>query len=298
MPTSAPISVEQDSLSRLPDEFPHPEAVEWGEDDYGLFQVLDIAGVEHGFRWVPPGQFQMGSPDHEQGRFEEEVLHWVTISQGFWLGETTVTNELWQAVMTHTEETRPPPANKSQHPKTKISWHNCQAFCQAAQSALHGLPCRLPTEAEWEYACRAGTQTPFWFGNEFSLDLDKANYTGQWKYDSKSPFVEGAVKGDCAVRSYAANPLGLFEMHGNVWEWCHDWYAEYEEHPETAVDPEGPPDGAERVLRGGSWSSYGRDLRCANRYGVEPDFRDDYFGFRLALGRELRSAASETKAEP
>ncbi|MDS4049892.1 formylglycine-generating enzyme family protein [Accumulibacter sp.] len=148
----------------------------------------------------------------------------------------------------------------------------------AARRARRGLDERLPSEAEWEYACRAGTTTPFSFGANITPE--------QVNYDGRRPYAGGeqgvSRQKTVPVGSLPANPWGFCEMHGNVWEWCADWYGKY---PATAqVDPQGPPSGAHRVLRGGSWYDDGRVLRSALRYHFEAGYRNVNIGFRLARG--------------
>jgi len=160
----------------------------------------------------------------------------------------------------------------------QVSWDDVQTFIAEMGRRLPGLPVRLPTEAEWEYACRAGTTTPFSLGNNLTPDL--VNYDGNYPYagGEKGLYRQKTVP----VASLPANPWGLYEMHGNVWEWCADWYGAYPTEPQ--VNPQGPQTGDDRVLRGGSWSSYGRFVRSADRSGDEPGDRYLNIGFRLALG--------------
>jgi hypothetical protein len=142
-----------------------------------------------------------------------------------------------------------------------------------------GLAVRLPSEAEWEYACRAGTETPFSFGE--NITPEQVNYDGGYPYAGGK---KGLNRGHTVpVGSLPPNPWGLHEMHGNVWEWCEDWYEEYPRAPQ--VDPRGPAVGAGRVLRGGSWSLHGRYCRSAYRFRYGPALRLGSIGFRLALGQ-------------
>lgn len=270
-------SVEQKSEyddSLFPQTFPFPHAIEWGEDDYGLYQVFEFFGVEHGFRWIPPGRFLMGSPEDEKGRYDDETQHWVTLTNGFWLAETTVTQALWQAVMGD----NPSEFKAEQNPVERVSWNDAQMFIDKIKTALPELLLKLPTEAQWEYACRAGTQTPFWFGED--INLQNANYSGVWKFgDDENSDKLGKT---CEVKRFKSNPWGLYQMHGNVWEWCDDyWNRDLGREP--AVDPTSPKDGAERGLRGGSWVNDGRSLRSATRNRYLPDFRYDFQGLRLSL---------------
>lgn len=217
----------------------------------------------------------MGSPPDEPERSEVEVQHEVTLSRGFWLADTACTQAFWQAVTgSITRRFGDDPRN----PVEQVSWDDVQTFIAELVRQLPGLPVRLPTEAEWEYACRGGTKTPFSFGENITPDL--VNYNGNYPYagGEKGLYREKAVP----VASLPANPWGLYEMHGNVWEWCADWYGDYP--TEAQVDPEGPQTGDYRVLRGGSWRYSGGGVRSAYRSMIEPDKRIVYFGFRLALG--------------
>jgi formylglycine-generating enzyme required for sulfatase activity len=159
-----------------------------------------------------------------------------------------------------------------------VSWEDAQAFIRRMNEMKPELRLCLPTEAQWEYACRSGTTTPFSFGDQISPDT--VNYDGRYPYHdgSKGEHREQTVE----VASLPPNAWGLFEMHGNVWEWCQDWYGEYP--PQSLVDPQGPEEGAARVLRGGSWINGGRYCRSAYRDHDDPANRVDYNGFRLARG--------------
>lgn len=242
--------------------------MEFGEDTYGLFQVFEFGSIKHAFRWCPPGEFWMGSPDKEKGRYDNEILHKVKLTQGFWLGETTVTQALWEQIMGDNPSHFLAPEN----PVDSVSWNDCHAFIERLNGSFPEMKAIHPAEAQWEYACRAGTQTAFSFGDEISLE--QANYSGQWNdYETNGK--------SCSVYSYAANPWGFFQMHGNTWEWCRDWYGDLNSTPQ--VDPAGPDDGAARVVRGGSWFYPGSKLRSACRNRYHPDNRDHYVGLRLAL---------------
>jgi formylglycine-generating enzyme len=220
----------------------------------------------------------MGSPADEPERWDGEgPQHEVTISQGFWLGETPVTQALWEAVMGE----NPSGFKGPERPVENVSWDDTQEFLQRINSERDDLGLRLPSEAEWEYACRAGTTTPFSFGD--NITPEQVNYNGEYPYPGGS---KGLNRGETVeVKALPANPWGLYQMHGNVWEWCRDWYGKYPAGPVT--DPQGPPEGAYRVLRGGSWIYYAGWCRSAYRYWLEPDYRD-YSGFRLARGRKAR----------
>ena len=275
-----------------PPIFPAAWASDFGEDAYGLWMAFSYQGVHLALRWIEPGTFTMGSPDDEKGRLNREVLHPVTLSSGFWLAETTVTQALWQAVTGD----NPSEFKGDQRPVEQVSWNDAQGFIRQLNALSQALQpdyvFRLPTEAEWEYACRAGTQTPFNFDGE--LTLGKVNYRGTWEYEADK-WGQGALKQTAEVKSYPCNPWGLYEMHGNVWEWCQDYWIE-QLPQEPITDPTGPSTGAGRVVRGGSWSNYGRDVRSAYRSGSGAGGRYDYLGFRLALGLELRPSGGKEQA--
>ena len=263
-----------------PPVFPCPWASAWGEDRYGLWMALDYQGVRYVFRWIMPGSFWMGSPDDEKGRYDWEDRHKVTLSKGFWLGETTVIQALWKVVMGDD-----PSYFKGENlPVEKISWDDAQNFINQINNFHPALSVRLPWEAEWEYACRAGTETSFSFGND--VNLEQVNYRGIWELKADE-WADGAKKATVAVKSHPSNDWGLYEMHGNVWEWCADQWQKNLGY-ETVVDPwmkqAEVEAGAERIFRGGSWHYGGGGVRSAIRSGGVPGGRDDDLGFRLALG--------------
>lgn len=157
-----------------------------------------------------------------------------------------------------------------------VSWDYCQQFIEQINQQLeHLIYLRFPIEAEWEYACRAGSKSAFSFGGKIDLDTSRANYSGKWDEYS----AEGSTS---AVQSYQPNAWGLFQMHGNVYEWCADWIGDYS--GDLEVDPQGASSGHERVLRGGGWFDYGRSLRPASRLAFRPDGRYRHIGLRLARG--------------
>ncbi|WP_242632675.1 formylglycine-generating enzyme family protein [Thiothrix fructosivorans] len=231
-----------------PPTFPYAWASDWGEDRYGLWQAFTYKDVRHAFRWIQPGKFDMGSPETEEGRDNDEDLHHVTLKQGFWLAETTVTQALWEAVTGGENSSHFKGKNR---PVEKVSWHDIQTFLTQLNQLHPDLNARLPWEAEWEYACRAGTQTPFHFGGKDDLSLERVNYSGEWdKWSDKGETKE--------VKTYPCNAWGLYEMHGNVWEWCQDvWQEKLPASP--VIDPEGIAGGDKagvlRVVRGGSWAA-------------------------------------------
>ncbi|PIE61083.1 MAG: hypothetical protein CSA29_05165 [Desulfobacterales bacterium] len=250
-----------------------------GRDQYGVFAEVRVNGCGFILRWIPPGEFMMGSPEDEPERYgDESPLHRVTIEKGFWLAETACTQELWQTV---TGENPSEFQEKGgQHPVENVNWDNIVDFIDTLNRLVPGLDVRLPSEAEWEYACRAGTDTPFWFGHE--LATDKANYNGNHPYNNgpKGKYREETVP----VTFFKQNPWGLYQMHGNVWEWCQDrWHDDYHGAP-TDGSAWDKGENNKRVCRGGSWFNSGRSLRSASRSYWSPDFRYVYGGLRLARG--------------
>ena len=260
-----------------------------GADAYGVYAELTVKGATQRFRWMLPGEFWMGSPDDEPGRDDNEgPCHRVRLTQGFWLADTACPQVLWQAVMGD----NPSHFKGADLPVDNVSWEEVQRFLRGLERQVPGLKADLPTEAEWEYACRAGTRTPFSFGS--SLTTDHANYDGNHPYD-------GGARGEnrektLPVCCFAPNAWGSYQMHGNVWEWCADGFRAYSAG--GVVDPRGPEgEGVSRVLRGGSWYDYGQSCRAAYRPGLVPGYRSHDIGFRLALrspgpagGRSARSA--------
>jgi len=217
-------------------------------------------GIKLGLVLIPEGKFKMGSPESEKDRRENETQHEVTLTKPFYIGKYEVTQEQWQAIMGE----NPSSINKGANlPLTDVSWEDCQEFIKKLNAKTNG-GYRLPTEAEWEYACRAGTRTAYSFGE--SLTRGDANYGSS------------SAK---AVGSYKPNAFGLYDMHGNVLEWCEDWYGKY---PAGAVtNPKGPADGRYRVVRGGSSYDLAYRARSSDRLGsLEPTRVADTVGFRLA----------------
>ena len=269
-----------DESKRWPESFPDRWASEWGEDEYGLWMAFYYKQVRHVLRWIEPGTFMMGSPKGELERESfgaDEMLHQVTLSEGFWLGTTTVTQALWQAVSGDNSSK----FKGDQRPVERVSWEDVQKFMKQLNKEIPGLELDLPTEAQWEYACRAGTTTPFFFGE--NMTTDQVNYNGNYPYadGEKGEYREVTVE----VKALPCNDWGLYQMHGNVWEWCQDWYGEYPAEEEFLLDPLGPDTGRNRVSRGGSWILDGWNCRSALRRRNEPGSRLDWLGFRLSRGR-------------
>jgi uncharacterized protein (TIGR02996 family) len=242
---------------------------------------------------VPPGSFWMGSPPDEPGRHHDEgPRHRVELTRAFYLGVYPVTQAQYQAVAGHNPshfrhggEGAAPVRNldTSAFPVERVSWQDAVAFCrrlsELPQEKAAGRVYRLPTEAEWEYACRAGTSTMFHYGD--ALTSDRANIDGNLP-EGDAPRGLYLAR-TCPVGRFPANAFGLHDMHGNVWEWCSDWFdATYYEHS-PAADPTGPAHGKRRALRGGGWFYGARICRSAYRYRYEPDNRHNDFGLRVAL---------------
>ncbi len=229
---------------------------------------------------IEAGSFVMGSPEDEDGRENDELLHRVTLTKDFYMGKYEVTQEQWEAVMGN----NPSLFKGAKRPVEQVSWNDAQEFIKKlnAQNAVKrsGMKFRLPTEAEWEYACRAGTMTEYSWGN--ALNGDKANCYGNYPYgtDVKGKYLEQTTD----VGSYAPNAWGLYDMHGNVFEWCEDWYGSYSNGAVT--DPKGAPSGSHRVVRGGSWIDDAGFCRSAHRGHGDPTGRGVNFGFRLVCFTE------------
>ena len=223
--------------------------------------------------WIEPGTFTMGSPENEPDRESDEgPQHEVTISRGFHLGKVEITQRQWESVI----GTRPWAGQdlvqeNPNHPAVYISWDDVQAFVAKLNADAGSTVYRLPTEAEWEYACRAGTTTRWSFGDDESRLGEYA-----WYYDNTYPVGEKYAH---AVGTKRPNPWGLHDMHGNVWEWCQDWYGLYTSNTQT--DPTGPASGSIRVIRAGGFAHPIQGVRLANRAGHSPDHRVGDLGARL-----------------
>lgn len=225
---------------------------------------------------IPGGSCLMGSPETELGRWEcEGPQHSVTVAP-FFLGKYPVTQAQWMAVM----DNNPSCFQGGNRPVEQIFWHEATEFCQKL-AKMTGRPYRLPSEAEWEYACRAGTTTPFHFGETITTRL--ANYDGYSVYGS-GPKGEYREQTTPVGRFQIANAFGLFDMHGNVWEWCADhWHRNYEGAPTDGQAWLYEQEYTARVLRGGSWFSSPRLNRSASRkHEIRSERRERYCGFRVA----------------
>jgi formylglycine-generating enzyme required for sulfatase activity len=241
------------------------------------------------FVLLPAGKFTMGSPEKELHRNSDEPEHEVAITKAFYLGVFEVTQGQYEKIM----EANPShfsakgggkeqvkERDTSSYAAERVSWKDAVEFCKKL-SAKEKKTYRLPTEAEWEYACRAGTKTVFHTGNDFNSTLANINGLSYSSYGKEvgGPFYRCTVTGG----EYPGNAFGLFDMHGNVQEWCSDWYAAdyYKKSPKD--DPTGPAEGKERVLRGGAWPSSAKACRSAARNKLPPDEKTYTTGFRVVL---------------
>jgi len=230
-------------------------------------------GATMDFVWIEPGTFTMGSPDSEEGRDSDEgPQHEVTISQGFWLGTFEITQAQWESVMgTRPWEGKSNVQSNPLHPAVHISWDDTQTFIQRLNEAAGEGLYRLPTEAEWEYAVRAGTTTRWSFGDDESQLGDYAWYFGN-AWDVGLPWAQ-------PVGAKLPNAWGLYDMHVNVWELVQDWYGSYSS--EAVIDPQGSTSGSLRVHRGGGFNTDARFLRSAERSAAAPSSRFNSLGARL-----------------
>ena len=234
---------------------------------------LDLGGGVHlELILIQAGTFLMGSPASEAERDSDETWHEVTLTQPFYLGKYPVTQAQWKAVM----GSNPSDFKGATLPVEQVSWEDAQAFCAKVRQKS-GQVVGLPTEAQWDFACRAGTSTPFHFGSV--LDGTQANCAGNHPYGTtqKGPYLDKTSP----VGSYPANAWGLHDMHGNVWEWCQDRYGDYRR--QSVIDPRGPEVASSCVNRGGCWGSEAANCRSASRGRDVSSRRFNWNGFRLAL---------------
>lgn len=244
------------------DGLPPAWADGFGFDEFGPYAEVYIDDATLRMRWIPPGTFTMGSPEDYQNRFEEhELQHEVTLTEGYWLADAPLTQAMWKTV---TGE-NPSHFRGPELPVENVSWNDVSAFIKRLNVLAPQLVFRLPTEAEWEHACRAKNTTRR-YG-----ELDAVAWHSRNSGGEPHP-----------VREKQSNRWGLYDMLGNVWEWCADWYGEYQ--PDASMNPTGPQKGSGRVFRGGSWDSPARFVRAAYRSGDHPGTRDDHLGFRLSRG--------------
>ena len=251
-------------------------------------KTVDLGGgVKMEFALIPAGEFMMGSGDSIETlvrkshsrltgslMFENEYpQHRVRVTKPFYIAKYEVTQDQWEPVIGRNPAKFPGARN----PVEKVSWHDCQDFANRLSAKSSGLTCALPTEAEWEWACRAGTSTAFHTGE--ALSMEQANCGGSYPYAGD---VQSRHK-TMPVGGFKPNAWGLYDMHGNVWEWCEDWYGEdyYKHSPKH--DPRGPTTGGSRVIRGGSWDVHGMRCRSSSRDSFAPKARDNAGGLRVVL---------------
>ena len=237
-------------------------------DDTPKFQnqTITVDGVSFKMIAVEGGTFQMGSPESDTEAYDDEKpQHEVTLSN-YYIGETEVTQELWETVM----GSNPSKLKGPKLPVEKVSWDDCQAFI-GKLNAQTGKTFRLPTEAEWEYAARGGKKSKGYTYSGSNAIGDVA-----WHLDNSGNTTH-------EVGTKQANELGIYDMSGNVWEWCQDWYGETYYKNSSTTDPQGPASGTSRVLRGGSRYDFAQCCRVAYRSNYYPDHRNSYRGLRLVL---------------
>ena len=284
-----------------------PWASAIGRDRFGVWTAFQVGEVAVRLRWIPPGRFWMGSPEGEDGRRSAEgPQHRVTLTRGYWLAETPCTQALWQVVMGD----NPSEFKSPDRPVENVSWDDSQRFLERLGEQVPGLEPRLPSEAEWEYACRAGTTTSSyagevkilgennapvldaiaWYGGNSGVDLENGWDSSGW---SEKQYDHDRA-GTHPVARKQPNPWGLYDMLGNVWEWCADRWADDYTHA-GSIDPPGPATGQPRVVRGGTWISVARVVRAAYRNWGVPGGGNDDRGFRLARGQD---ALRQKEAEP
>lgn len=241
----------------------------------GVPQTIVVgAGIE--VVHIPPGEFTMGSLETEEDRAEDEFPHRVMIADPFWIGKFQVTLAQWESVMGKKAQDEGDGPNC---PVVNVSWDDCQRFVSRLNGMKDGNSYALPTEAQWEYACRAGTVTPFSFGT--TVTPDEVNYNGGYPYGAAAKGLYR--KRTTTVGSFSANAFGLHDMHGNVWEWCADWYGDDYYKVSPSRNPNGPASGEYRVLRGGSWYDPANRCRSACRDWFSPTLRSFNLGLRIVV---------------
>lgn len=261
----------------------------WGQDQFGYYADFSIRTgdaywefVAQRMRWIPAGRFLMGSPTTEHKRTDREgPQHEVTLTEPFWMMQTAVPQELWMAVI----DDNPSQFPDARRPVENCDWDAANLFCDRINQQISGLHLRLPTEAEWEYCCRGDTQTPFACGDD--ITTDQANYNGDRPFRDTNGFNR---KGTVSVDDLYQNRWGLIQMHGNVWEWCADWYDAYSASKQE--NPTGPDRSSNRVVRGGGWIHFASGLRSASRYSWPPSSRLDDLGFRCVSSGSFQVQAN------
>jgi formylglycine-generating enzyme required for sulfatase activity/tRNA A-37 threonylcarbamoyl transferase component Bud32/succinate dehydrogenase flavin-adding protein (antitoxin of CptAB toxin-antitoxin module) len=271
-------------------------AADYSRDEYGPFADLTIKGVTQRFRYVPSGTFMMGSPEDEPGRDKDETRVRVTLTHSFWMADSECTQGFWQQVAGR-DNSR---FTGLERPVERVSWEDCKAFCITLSKEVPGLRARLPTEAEWEYACRAGVDGPY-PGSQGEVASDKLDVLAWFDKDSTVSWFGKDLRSTHVVKGKGSNRIGLCDMLGNVWEWCEDRYGSYA--PTAVTDPIGN-ERETRVARGGSFGDSATKVRAASRLAVRQDMRTLYLGMRLVLavdwppGQEPRAASAAASEIP
>jgi formylglycine-generating enzyme required for sulfatase activity len=263
----------------FPSQFLAQNAPKKGED----WIVTLPSGVAFEMIYIAPGTFKMGSPADEAGREDSEKQHEVTLTKDYYLGKYVVTQELWEAVT----GANPSKWKGTNLPVEKVSWADAMDFCKKLtemERKSGRLPenwkYTLPTEAQWEFACRADTTTAL--NNGKNLDCTDKDCRGESSNLAEVAWYDkNSDRKTHPVGLKKPNNYGLYDMHGNIWEWCFDWYADYPDN--SAIDPLGPDKGTAHVRRGGSWGYYAKGCRSAARASYSPNYRLGSLGFRLAL---------------
>jgi len=264
----------------------------WGEDEAAPWASISVEGATIRLRWIPPGRFLMGTPEWEWGwRHDEGPQHEVIIGEGFWIFSTPCTQQFWEAVM----GANPSRFRSPTRPVESVSWNDCRQFVERLNGRLDGLILSLPSEAQWEYACRAGSESVAyagsrievegrvelldavaWFAENCAVDFDLAD--GHQLLERRSGLNRAVSGGTHPVGRKQPNSWGLYDMLGNVSEWCADPYLQYGGAEFTSL--------VQRVSRGGSWSMRAGGVRPASRESQLPEKRDPTRGFRCAEFRE------------
>ena len=242
--------------------------------------VVELLGVEYAFRYCAPNKFFQGSPPNEPLRNDNEEQHVVALTYGYWMQETQVTQKQWTSVMGD----NPSHFQGDERPVEQINWFDCQNYIERlnrdATDAQSYFRFSLPTEAEWENACRAETTTPYSFGSQSCGKEMNCNGLRPYGYGGDEP-VMGVFLGETTpVGAYPPNRWGFYDMHGNVWEWTRDWYGEYFGFE---TNPTGPVSGSQKIYRGGGWGSAAECCRSAFRHANYPNFRYFRVGMRLTI---------------